>query len=161
MDGCSFSFETILHISPSSFRSFFLSISFRIIRTFSEQRYSFISSFEYHGTDVCKWKNGCTWIFIQFETFSLSPSSYPFLSFDIIFFLQNQRYLRTYTRVYRNGANDESNILARTFISGEEKIGNCLTRKLVWINSIERNIYQRVIRIETRVISIIFFLNVY
>lgn len=138
--------------------SFYL---FHIIRTFSEQRYSFISSFEYHGTDVCKWKNGCTWIFIQFETFSLSPSSYPFLSFGIIFFLQNQRYLRTYTRVYRNGANDESNVLARTFISGEEKIGNCLTRKLIWINSIERNIYQRVIRIETRVISIIFFLNVY
>lgn len=118
VDGCSFSFETILHISPWSFRSFFLSISFRIIRTFSEQRYSFISSFEYHGTDVCKWKNGCTWIFIQFETFSLSPSSYPFLSFDIIFFLQNQRYLeeRTHVCIEMGQTTNLTFLLVRSFL---------------------------------------------
>lgn len=55
------------------------------------------------STDVRKWKNGCTWIFIQFETFSLSPSSYPFLS---SIFFSRSRDISNFerTHVYRNGA---------------------------------------------------------
>lgn len=77
------------------------------------------------STDVRKWKNGCTWIFIQFETFSLSPSSYPFLS--SIFFPDPEisPTLNVHTCI-EMGLSDESNLYVH--LSGG-KYWKLLTRK--------------------------------
>lgn len=86
VDGYSFSFETILHISPSSFPSFFLLYLLDVIRTFSKERYSFISSFEYVSG-----RTGA-----RGYSSSLKRFLYPLLHipFFLPFFFQIQRYLQ-------------------------------------------------------------------